>query len=64
MIARMGGDEFAIISHVTAGKRDLEVLCDRIMAEVSEPFVVLGVQNCIGVSIGIAIAPSAGIGPK
>jgi diguanylate cyclase (GGDEF)-like protein len=60
MIARMGGDEFAIISHIVAGKRDIEALCQEIMAEVSKPFEVLGVQNYIGVSIGIAVAPSAG----
>ena len=29
MIARMGGDEFAIISHIVAGKRDIEALCER-----------------------------------
>lgn len=60
MIARMGGDEFAIVTHV-AGAGDAEALCHDIMAEVSRPFVVLGVQNCIGVSIGVAIAPAAGL---
>jgi diguanylate cyclase (GGDEF)-like protein len=60
MVARMGGDEFAIIRHVVSGKREIEAFCLEIMAEVSKPFEVLGVQNCIGVSIGIAISPASG----
>jgi diguanylate cyclase (GGDEF)-like protein len=60
MIARMGGDEFAIIMRIAPGQHDVDAVCRSIMGEVAKPFLVQGVQSCIGVSIGIAVAQSEG----
>jgi diguanylate cyclase (GGDEF)-like protein len=59
-IARMGGDEFAIIRRLHPGQGSVDALCHEIMEQVSKPFELLGVQSCVGVSIGIAIASEEG----
>lgn len=61
-IARLGGDEFAIIQPDIASVKDCEALSERIIAQVSEPYTVLGAQARIGVSIGIATARMPGEG--
>jgi predicted signal transduction protein with EAL and GGDEF domain len=43
------------------GTRDVEALCERIIAAVAQPFQLLGSSAFVGVSIGVAIAPDAGI---
>lgn len=59
-VARLGGDEFGVIqTDVTCG-RDVEALCERIIATVAQPFHLLGSSAFVGVSIGVAIAPDAG----
>ncbi|MBB3018943.1 diguanylate cyclase (GGDEF)-like protein [Microvirga lupini] len=59
-LARLGGDEFAIIQTGIAGDKDIDALCNRILAAVRQPFDVLGHQAFVGISIGIASAPDAG----
>ncbi|WP_156410540.1 EAL domain-containing protein [Bosea sp. Root381] len=56
-VARIGGDEFGIIQthgHFPAG---CVALGERILASLTEPFVIMGVTTTIGCSIGIALAP-------
>ncbi|WP_160195491.1 EAL domain-containing protein [Microvirga sp. BSC39] len=60
-LARLGGDEFAIVQTGVMGDEDVDALCIRILAAVREPFDVLGHQAFVGVSIGIALAPDAGM---
>jgi diguanylate cyclase (GGDEF)-like protein len=60
-VARLGGDEFAIVQTSIAGDEDVDALCIRILAAVREPFDILGHQAFVGVSIGIALAPDAGM---
>jgi diguanylate cyclase (GGDEF)-like protein len=57
LVARIGGDEFAIIQSVVASPAEAEILCMRIVEAVNEPFDLLGTRLNIGVSIGVAIAP-------
>jgi diguanylate cyclase (GGDEF)-like protein/PAS domain S-box-containing protein len=61
-VARLGGDEFAIVQ-VGTKPADASELAGRIIAELSEPFDILGHQVVIGASIGIAIAPTDGKEP-
>lgn len=58
MIARIGGDEFAVIqTHVTTPAQT-EVLCMRIVEAVNEPFLLSGNRVNVGVSIGVALSPA------
>ena len=60
-VARMGGDEFAIVQVAIASPADATTLARRIIAVVSEPYDIDGHQVVIGVSIGIAIGPADGL---
>lgn len=58
-LARMGGDEFALIK-CTTSKEAIVELGAAITAAVSRPFNIEGSQAAIGISIGVALAPEAG----
>jgi diguanylate cyclase (GGDEF)-like protein len=60
-VARLGGDEFAILQPGAAGAEDVAALCSRIIQAVAKPFDLLGNSAFVGVSIGVAIAPDAGV---
>ena len=62
-IARMGGDEFAIVQTAIAEPADATSLAQRIIESVSEPYDIDGQQAVIGVSIGIAVGPGDGSSP-
>jgi diguanylate cyclase (GGDEF)-like protein len=54
-IARMGGDEFAIVQVNLVDVCDAGAMAERALASISEPYVIDGQQVVIGVSIGVAI---------
>jgi diguanylate cyclase (GGDEF)-like protein len=60
-VARLGGDEFAIIQCGISGPDEVSALCTRIIQAVAQPFQLLGNSAFVGVSIGVAIAPDAGV---
>ena len=62
-LARIGGDEFAIIKSEIISLDEPTNLARRIAATVAEPFVVENVTADLGVGIGIAIAPDEGVDP-
>lgn len=55
-VARIGGDEFAIILP-NADDRLIDKVCQRLLATVREPFAILADTASIGLSIGVAVAP-------
>ena len=59
-IARMGGDEFAIVQVAISQPADATSLAQRIIADVSEPYDIDGQQVVIGASVGIAVGPTMG----
>jgi diguanylate cyclase (GGDEF)-like protein len=61
-VARMGGDEFAIVQ-VAADPADAATLAQRIIGAMGEPFDIDGHQAVVGASIGIAIGPGDGLSP-
>jgi diguanylate cyclase (GGDEF)-like protein len=63
VLARIGGDEFAIIMPKIASLDDPTNLARRIAAAVAEPFVINGSTADFGVGVGIAIAPNDGTDP-
>ncbi len=62
-IARMGGDEFAILQTGVAQPADAGAIAQRVIEVVSEPYEIEGQQVDIGTSIGIAIGPGDGAEP-
>jgi diguanylate cyclase (GGDEF)-like protein len=57
-IARLGGDEFAIIQRVENTLNDPVQLAQRVIASVSEPYMIDGNTIVIGASIGISVTPN------
>ena len=62
-IARMGGDEFAIVQVGLSQIADATSLAQRVIAALSQPFDIEGHQVVIGTSVGIAMGPSDGEKP-
>lgn len=60
-LARIGGDEFAIIKPGIGSLDEPTNLARRIAAAVAEPFVIDEVTAEFGVGIGIAVAPNDGV---
>jgi len=63
LMARIGGDEFAIIMPAIKSLDDPTNLARRIVALVSEPFEIAEVVVGFGVGIGTALAPNDGNQP-
>ena len=59
-VARMGGDEFAIVIVDVIKLEDVRRQAQRIVHEISRPFTVKGHEITITASIGISIYPSDG----
>lgn len=59
-VARMGGDEFAIVQVRLRQPTDAARLAERIIGAVSAPYEISGHQILIGASAGIALAPADG----
>lgn len=57
-IARIGGDEFAIIASEVQTRDDIAALCSRILASIRKPFDLEAGQAFVGVSIGVAMTSS------
>ena len=59
-VARMGGDEFAIIQPFVAQPTNAEQLAARMLDRISQPYEIDGAPTLVGVSIGIALYPEHG----
>ncbi|HUU67444.1 MAG TPA: EAL domain-containing protein [Methyloceanibacter sp.] len=60
MVGRLGGDEFAVIVPDLADPILAGALCERLIRDFRLPVVWDGQESFLGLSIGIAIAPSHG----
>jgi diguanylate cyclase (GGDEF)-like protein len=60
-IARMGGDEFAIVQLALSDSSEATALAERVVACISEPYELDGQPAVIGVSVGIALAQRTGL---
>ena len=63
-IARMGGDEFAIIQVGLSQAADATALAARVVTALAEPCDIDGHQVMSGASVGIAVAPTDGTSPE
>jgi diguanylate cyclase (GGDEF)-like protein len=59
-LARMGGDEFAILQTNARQPMSATALADRVIDTLTAPFEVNGHQMLVGTSVGIAVAPADG----
>jgi diguanylate cyclase (GGDEF)-like protein len=60
-LARIGGDEFAVIMPAIRSLDEPATLARRITAAIAQPFTVNDATVTFGVGIGIAIAPNDGV---
>ncbi len=57
-VARIGGDEFAIIQRVERIPHDSMRLAERLIASVSQPYSIDSNSIVVGTSIGISVTPT------
>ena len=62
-VARIGGDEFAIVQASVERPEQCSELASRIVDIVGRPYEIEGRHIDIGTSVGIAIAPNDGVNP-
>jgi diguanylate cyclase len=60
-VARLGGDEFVVLQADVAHDSEADMLARRIIRALSAPYVVDDATVHLSASIGIAIAPDAGL---
>jgi len=60
MVARMGGDEFIVVSLDVHGADDLRVIADKLRAAIAQPCVLEGYDLNITASVGISVYPDDG----
>jgi diguanylate cyclase (GGDEF)-like protein len=60
VLARLGGDEYALLLRDIDKPSDAAAIADRIVAVMGQPFGIEGKQVVIGASVGIAMAPQDG----
>jgi diguanylate cyclase (GGDEF)-like protein len=58
VVARIGGDEFAIIQAGAQTRPQAETFTQRLIKAVSQPYQIHGHKIIIGATVGIAFAPS------
>ncbi len=63
LLARIGGDEFVVLQSDLARPEDANILAQRIINRIAEPFDIDGHQIVIGTSAGIALAHTDGGDP-
>jgi diguanylate cyclase (GGDEF)-like protein len=62
-VARMGGDEFAIVQRNIQRPAEVELLCMRIVEAMAQPIELSSGQAHVGISIGVAIGGKHGDDP-
>jgi diguanylate cyclase (GGDEF)-like protein len=60
-VARLSGDEFAIVQRIANTLNDPARLADRLIASVGKPYLIDDNAITIGVSIGISVTPDDGV---
>jgi diguanylate cyclase (GGDEF)-like protein/PAS domain S-box-containing protein len=60
LVARVGGDEFAVILDSVAGPAEAGQLAVQLIDALSAPYEIDGIEIVIGASVGIALSPGDG----
>ncbi|MGB9586014.1 MAG: diguanylate cyclase domain-containing protein, partial [Anaerolineales bacterium] len=59
-VARLGGDEFTIILEGVANRQNCELVANKVLQAIAQPFELDGRQFVLGTSIGISVYPADG----
>ena len=62
-VARLGGDEFAMVLRTIQKPEDAMLVADKVIAVLTQPFLLNTVECRIGASIGISLFPEHGEEP-
>ena len=57
-VARIGGDEFAVVQTLTRQPQGVTALAERIIEAITAPYQINGHQIVVGTSMGISVAPN------
>ncbi len=60
VVARVGGDEFAVVLSEVGQDSDIQLICDQLLQVVTEPYELGGQHGSVTTSIGIAVYPEDG----
>ncbi|MGH6901191.1 MAG: diguanylate cyclase domain-containing protein [Geminicoccaceae bacterium] len=63
-LARIGGDELAIVQAVSSGRAGATLLAERMLAALETPLVIDGQKLRVNASIGIGLYPDHGATPE
>lgn len=63
LVSRQGGDEFIVLLDNIDGTHSVDIICRKIINEISIPYHIHGIEVSIGVSIGVALSPIQGSNP-
>lgn len=64
VLARIGGDEFAILVERLRDSAEMAAIAENIEAQFSDPFNLDRVEHRVGITLGAAIAPADGRDPE
>jgi len=60
IVARVGGDEFAVVVSDVEQGNDVQTICDQLLEVITEPYELSGQDSRVTTSIGIAMFPEDG----
>jgi len=60
IVARIGGDEFAVVLSDIDQDSDVQITCDQLLQVINEPYQLGGNQSFVTTSVGIAMFPDDG----
>jgi diguanylate cyclase (GGDEF)-like protein/PAS domain S-box-containing protein len=60
VVARIGGDEFAVVLSDIVEPQDVQPICDQLLRVITEPYEIGGQENRVTTSIGVALFPDDG----
>ncbi len=63
-VARCGGDEFVILLTSLHHREEAAFICEKIISQAREPFVLSSCTVTVGASIGVAMYPDDGTDPE